>query len=101
MARILRHVPDMENRYFRDYSESNESKLTVAYLVITSDKGMAGAYNQNILKLAKSTVEKNDRHKLFVLGEMGRHYCMAHDIKVDEHFRFDSEAIYGCRETYR
>ncbi len=88
MARILRHVPDMENHYFRDYSESNESKLTVAYLVITSDKGMAGAYNQNILKLAKSTFEKSEKKKLFVLGEMGRHYCMAHDIKVDEHFRY-------------
>lgn len=88
MARILRHVPDMQNEFFRDYSDRAPEDLTVAYLVITSDKGMAGAYNQNVLKKAKESIQNTPKHKLFVMGEMGRHYCQAHHVQVDEQFHY-------------
>ncbi|MBD5423182.1 MAG: ATP synthase F1 subunit gamma [Mycoplasma sp.] len=40
-----------------------------AFIVITSDIGMCGAYNSNIIKLAKSTI-KNDDY-LFIIGTKG------------------------------
>ena len=46
IARILRHLPEMEHMYF----EKPEVKRTrIGLLVITGDKGLAGAYNHNIL----------------------------------------------------
>lgn len=40
-----------------------------AFIIITSDMGMCGAYNSNIIKLAKQTIQKNDY--LFIIGTKG------------------------------
>ena len=45
-------------------------------IVITADKGLAGAYNHNVLKLASEQLEKGGQNKLFVVGELGRQYFM-------------------------
>ena len=74
MSRILRHLPDMNSIYFKTNAEIPERKRKAGYIVITADKGLAGSYNHNILKLAEEELEKRDDYKLFVLGELGRHY---------------------------
>ncbi len=88
MTRILRHVPDMDSVYFRDLADQKTEELTIGYVVITSDKGMAGAYNQNILKIANEELKKTPNHKLYVLGEIGRHYFERHQVKIDGNFRY-------------
>lgn len=56
---------------------TREVKKT-GYLVITSDRGLAGGYNGNILRMVSRTI--NERHKskdeyaIFVLGRKGRDY---------------------------
>ena len=40
----------------------------------TADKGLAGAYNHNIIKLEEEILAQPGIHKLFVVGELGRHY---------------------------
>ena len=52
------------------------------YIVITSDLGMCGAYNSNIIRLAKSVIKPHD--KLIILGTKG--------IKILENF-FDKSQI--------
>jgi F-type H+-transporting ATPase subunit gamma len=86
MARILRHIPDMEDIYF----QTNEDKkdLKVGYIVVTADKGMAGAYNHNVVKLAEQQLAKYKNPKLFVLGEQGRHYFEQHGMNIDEQFHY-------------
>jgi F-type H+-transporting ATPase subunit gamma len=88
MTRILRHVPDMDSVYFRNLADQKPEELTIGYVVITSDKGMAGAYNQNILKIANEELKKTPNHKLYVLGEIGRHYFERHQVKIDGNFRY-------------
>ena len=53
IKRIFRTVPDVDSRYF--YPPAGAPKLEGEYacLVITADKGMAGAYNHNVLKIAR------------------------------------------------
>ena len=46
-----------------------DSSKPRAFIVITSDIGMCGAYNSNIIKLAKSTITKDDY--LFIIGSKG------------------------------
>ena len=88
MSRILRHLPDMNSIYFKTNAEIPERKRKAGYIVITVDKGLAGSYNHNILKLAEEELEKRDDYKLFVLGELGRHYFEQKGINIDKQFHF-------------
>lgn len=88
MSRILRHLPDMNSIYFKTNAEIPERKRKAGYIVITADKGLAGSYNHNILKLAEEEFEKRDDYKLFVLGELGRHYFEQKGINIDKQFHF-------------
>lgn len=53
MSRILRHIPKNKSLYFDQRSEKGKSERKVGYLVVSADKGMAGAYNHNIFKAAE------------------------------------------------
>ena len=88
ISRILRHLPDMNSIYFKTNAEIPERKRKAGYIVITADKGLAGSYNHNILKLAEEELEKRDDYKLFVLGELGRHYFEQKGINIDKQFHF-------------
>lgn len=88
MSRILRHLPDMNSIYFKTNAEIPERKRKSGYIVITADKGLAGSYNHNILKLVEEELEKRDDYKLFVLGELGRHYFEQKGINIDKQFHF-------------
>ena len=88
MSRILRHLPDMNSIYFKTNAEIPERKRKAGYIVITADKGLAGSYNHNILKLAEEELEKRDDYKLFVLGELGLHYFEQKGINIDKQFHF-------------
>ena len=88
MSRILRHLPDMNSIYFKTNAEIPERKRKAGYIFITADKGLAGSYNHNILKLAEEELEKRDDYKLFVLGELGRHYFEQKGINIDKQFHF-------------
>ena len=88
MSRILRHLPDMNSIYFKTNAEIPERKRKAGYIVITADKGLAGSYNHNILKLAEEELEKREDYKLFVLDELGRHYFEQKGINIDKQFHF-------------
>ncbi len=87
VGRILRHVPELKNIYFENRRETKEH-LTSGFIVITGDKGMAGAYNHNVLKVAEEKMKQVDEYKLYVLGELGRHYFEKHDIQIEEQFHY-------------
>ena len=87
IGRILRHVPDMESIFFRTSEKSPEEKRA-GYIVITADKGLAGSYNHNILKIAEEHLKSQKKHKLFVLGEVGRHYFEKRGCHIDKQFHY-------------
>ena len=47
-------------------------------LVITADKGLAGAYNLNVIRRAEALMRDHADAKLFVVGEYGRRYFAQH-----------------------
>lgn len=92
IGRILEQLPSVENKYFDNAQEDVEDKTKrKGYVVITADKGMAGAYNHNILKTAKSLLESDDNYKLYIVGEMGRHYFEHENMIVSEHFSYTAQ----------
>ena len=61
IRRILRHMGDTEHPYFNARKEIKEEDRIRGLVVITGDKGLAGAYNHNVLKLAH---QKPHKHRL-------------------------------------
>ena len=64
----------------------NEKKR--GYIVITADKGLAGAYNHNVIKMAHELCEQGENNKLFVVGELGRQYFAKEGLAVDSEFHY-------------
>ncbi|KIL76546.1 ATP synthase gamma chain [Bacillus badius] len=56
------------------------------YLVITSDRGLAGAYNSSILRLVSNTIKERhsspDEYVIIAVGRMGRDYFLHRGMNV-------------------
>lgn len=73
IARILRHIPDIQHPFFSVRHLVPQQERKTGIIVVTGDKGMAGAYNHNITKLTDEFMEKTPGyHKLYVLGMVDR-----------------------------
>lgn len=88
IGRILRHVPDLEHAYFDAREQIPMEERKVGIIAVTSDKGMAGGYNHNVVKLVEEHLAKPGDHKLFVLGEMGRQYFQKHGVPIQTQFHY-------------
>lgn len=91
IKRIFRTVEDVESRYFFHGEDDSSTEGTRAMLVITADKGLAGAYNMNVIKEAMSLYKARKGTKLFVVGEYGRQYFSAHHIPIEKSFLYTAQ----------
>lgn len=100
IKRIFRIAEDIENRYFYPITGEHELPGSYGYLVITADKGLAGAYNQNVIKEAVKLMKQHENPKLFVVGEYGRHYFTSHNIPIEKSFLYTAQnpTIHRARE---
>ncbi len=56
ISRILRHVPDMHSHFFDTREKIPPEERKIGCIVITADKGLAGAYNHNVIKMAEQVL---------------------------------------------
>jgi F-type H+-transporting ATPase subunit gamma len=91
LAKILEAAPDAGNRFFDQRSKLKTKDKTVGYLVITADKGLAGAYNHNVIKLAECIAQNEEKDLLFIVGQLGRHYFEKTNIPIDETFNYTAQ----------
>ena len=89
VERIMRHIPQMQHRYFEDMEKK---RTRIALLVITGDRGLAGAYNHNVLKLAQEFLDRTENEiSLYVVGELGRQYFARQGIPLAENFKYTAQ----------
>lgn len=88
IARFLHNITDVESKYFDLKKDVADDKKKRGYIVITADKGMAGAYNHNVIKLAHELFNQGENNRLFVVGEVGRHFFEREGQQVDTEFKF-------------
>ena len=92
LAKILDKNPEAGNKFFDRRENIKGKNRTVGYLVITADKGLAGAYNHNVIKLAEELIDGDDSgNMLFVIGQLGRHYFEKKDINIDINFQYTAQ----------
>lgn len=92
IRRIFRHFPKMEHIFFdnrpKDLTETVKKK---GYIVVTADKGLAGAYNHNVLKKTEEIIADEEDYSLFVVGELGRQYFTGRHIPIKESFLYTAQ----------
>lgn len=103
IKRVFRVEEKIENKYFYPASGEHEIEGAYGYLVMTADKGLAGAYNQNVIKKVLSMMEEHSPSKLFVVGEYGRQYFQAHNIRIEKSFLYTAQnpTLHRAREISR
>ena len=87
---IFRHSPDLKHRYIEGHHKPKDECRT-GFVVITGDKGLAGAYNHNVLKLAEEYLGHKKDPTLFLIGQMGRHYFEKKNITIDGEFMYTAQ----------
>ncbi len=87
---IFRHSPDLKHRYIDGHNKPEEERKT-GFVVITGDKGLAGAYNHNVLRLAESYLSRKKDPTLFLIGQIGRHYFEKKNIPIDGEFMYTAQ----------
>ena len=88
---ILHNSPEITHPFFDKRPEIAPAQRKVGYIVVTGDKGLAGAYNHNILKLAEQQLEQAANPSLFVVGQVGRSYFTEHGIPIDVEFLYTAQ----------
>ena len=89
ISSILYHFPDMEHIYFDNHVMDNHAAPNKkGFVVLTGDKGMAVAYNHNVIKEAQRLCDTSEQYELFVVGELGRQYFKGQGYPVAEDFEF-------------
>ncbi len=72
---------DCGDRYFKlDPTEKT------CYIVISSDKGLAGGYNHNVLNLAQQITSKNDNKQIITFGRTAAEFFKRNNVVVDKEY---------------
>ncbi|MBQ9493490.1 MAG: ATP synthase F1 subunit gamma [Oscillibacter sp.] len=91
VGRVFRTVQSAKSRYFFTPEGEIPSRGVCGILVITADKGLAGAYNLNAIRKAEELLVDKPNARLFVVGEYGRrHFRMRHR-PFETDFRFTAQ----------
>ncbi len=91
IAKILDLSPDTGNEFFDEREKIPKNKRKQGYIVVTADKGMAGAYNHNVIKIAEKEALSDNENMLFVVGQVGRRYFEKKNIPIDYNFNYTAQ----------
>ncbi|MFA6939860.1 MAG: ATP synthase F1 subunit gamma [Clostridiaceae bacterium] len=88
IVRVMKRIPDdIGLIYFDDKPEKIDNRKK-GYIVITGDKGLAGAYNHNVIKLIEEELKTEGEHVVFAVGQVGRSYFENKGISYDTDFKY-------------
>lgn len=90
IKRIFRVNPPENSPYFFSEGGIEDMPGAYGYLVITSDKGLAGFYNHAILKKMTELTSPHES-KIYMIGEAGRKFCQIQGIEYEQDFDFSPE----------
>jgi F-type H+-transporting ATPase subunit gamma len=98
IADILMHSSSIENTFFDE--RTDKTRRRAGFILLTGDKGLAGGYNHNVIKLAENMIDKVENPLLFVAGHVGRNYFLRknHELFEDFDYPVQNPSVYRARE---
>jgi F-type H+-transporting ATPase subunit gamma len=89
MEDIFMHSEDIREQYFAPH-ERSDGVPRRGFMVITSDKGLAGGYNHNIIKLAETSMTRPETDYLLLLGTIGSRYFLRKNCSILENYKYST-----------
>lgn len=77
IGNLFHYIPQTKNRYFSVPAAENQPHRTHGVLLVTADKGLAGTYNQEAIRMCEAYMGEHPKATVFILGEYGRQYFSA------------------------
>ncbi len=90
IGELFLYIPETDNRYFRLPLPEGQIHRRRGILLVTSDKGLAGAYNQTAIKEAEAYMRRHPETFLFIVGECGRQYFLSKKIPYETGFTYSA-----------
>lgn len=87
MTEILKRVPNMEIEYFNKRLDKPNRKK--AYIVFSSDSGLTGGYNINVIKFVTKLVDKKN-DIVFPIGNTIKNFLIRNGYNVNENVGFEA-----------
>ena len=78
---IMRHSTDIRHKYI-----DRRPDTRTAYIVVAGDKGLAGAFNSNVLNLAWQHMQSRPVHYVVTIGQMARAFFESKGQPIDLEF---------------
>lgn len=91
IKRVFRTVANADSPYFYPVDDATPREGTYGCLVITADKGLAGAYNQNVIRETEKLLRQHPDTRLYVVGEYGRRYFEQKGIRISQSFPYTAQ----------
>ena len=89
---ILQNLPEnFEHPYLDSREYIDNEHQNKAIICVTGDKGLAGAYNLNVLKMTEQIVKDHPDYQLYMIGEVGRQYFLRRHIPIEESFLYTAQ----------
>lgn len=90
IGELFHYMPHTENRYFSVSIPEDQPHGRHGILLITADKGLAGAYNQEAIHVCEEYMSRHPQTTVFIIGEYGRQYFYSRGIP------FESDFVYSA-----
>ena len=92
IGRVFNADSTIESRYLIP-ADPNAKPLpgVPACLLITADKGLAGAYNQNVIRQGQQLMAEHPGTALYVVGEDGRRWFAQRGVPVEKSFLYTAQ----------
>ena len=92
IGRVFNADSTIESRYLIP-ADPNAKPLpgVPAGLLITADKGLAGAYNQNVIRQGQQLMAEHPGTALYVVGEYGRRWFAQRGVPVEKSFLYTAQ----------
>lgn len=92
IGEILLALPELQSLWFgRPEDDLFPAGAKKGYLVISGDKGLAGAYNHNITKAAAGILKDAGNTELYVVGQLGRTALEKMGFAVQREFEYTAQ----------
>ena len=92
IGRVFNADAAVESRYLEPAQlPVKEVPLRPACLLITADKGLAGAYNQNAIRQAQQFMADYPDTDLYVVGEYGRRWFAQRNSPIEKSFLYTAQ----------
>lgn len=84
LENLMHNLAGLSQGDLAEYFKKSSGSGDIALCVVTSDSGLCGTYNQNILRAVEGFLDKNgaDRVKLILIGQKGLSYFRPRPVKI-------------------